>query len=232
MARTTCRTPAPPGTVELLPSGRWRAFYRRDGWKFAAPHTFDTRADGHAWIAAEIADRLRGTWRDPSARQTTLADYAHTWLSARPDLAPRTAAVYRHLIERWVLPRRGAGRGIELGARNLTDLTPTVVRAWYAALFTDTTANAERLRARPTPRRAGALERITMTFPTAVTPSPGARTLLDSGDIAEIARITPRMARRLLDERRLPTVKVGRHVRVWSDDLYAWLDQNTHPANP
>lgn len=122
MARTTCRTPAPPGTVELLPSGRWRAFYRRDGRKFAAPHTFDTRADGHAWIAAEIADRLRGTWRDPSARQTTLADYAHTWLSARPDLAPRTAAVYRHLIERWVLPRRGAGRGIELWTWQLGSL--------------------------------------------------------------------------------------------------------------
>jgi hypothetical protein len=54
--------------------------------------------------------------------------------------------------------------------------------------------------------------------------------LLDRQGVALYANVTPRMASRILNERRVPTVKIGRYVRVWSDDLDAWLTANTRPA--
>lgn len=142
------RTPAALGTVEQLPSGTWRAFYRVDGRRFSAPRPFPTKDDANAWLATERADRVRGTWRDPHAGQVTLAEYAATWLDARPDLAPRTHDLYRRTLNRWVLPRLGDGRGIELGPKLIGDLTTTLVRAWYAAMFTTARARASAQRTR------------------------------------------------------------------------------------
>lgn len=130
------RTPSPLGTVEQLPSGRWRAFYRRDGRKFTAPTTFDTRAAGDAWLAGEFADRSRGVWRDPEAGRIELGSFAREWLATRADLAPKTQAVYADSLATWIIPRIGAGdnsRGIELGTMHLGDITPAAVRTWYAA---------------------------------------------------------------------------------------------------
>lgn len=137
-ATPTRRTPGQLGTVEQLPSGRWRAFYRRDGRKFTAPHTFSTRAEGTAWLASEFADRTRGTWRDPAAGRITLDAYAADWLASRPDLAPRTLDTHARNVRRWISPRIGTGsgsRGVELGTMHVGDITPAVVRAWYAAII-------------------------------------------------------------------------------------------------
>lgn len=59
---------------------------------------------------------------------------------------------------------------------------------------------------------------------------PGERRLLTDLEIAAITGTSERFARRLKSERRLPTVKIGRYVRVWSDDLDAWLEENTRPG--
>lgn len=136
MARKTRKSSGSWGTVQQLPSGAWRAFYRKDGARFTAPFTFPTKDAAHTWLAAERADRARGTWHDPRQGQQTLSDYAHAWLDSRPDLSPRTRDLYRQSLNRWVLPRVGGTRGVELGALPLADLTPTVVRTWHAAVFT------------------------------------------------------------------------------------------------
>ena len=54
--------------------------------------------------------------------------------------------------------------------------------------------------------------------------------LLDDAEIARIARVTLRMAQRLIYERRVPIIKVGRYLRVRRSDLEAWLEANTQPA--
>lgn len=54
--------------------------------------------------------------------------------------------------------------------------------------------------------------------------------LLDDAEIARIARVTLRMAQRLIYERRVPVIKVGRYLRVRRSDLEAWLEANTQPA--
>ena len=58
---------------------------------------------------------------------------------------------------------------------------------------------------------------------------PGARAqrapLLDTDEVAVALRVTPRHVRRLVAERRIPFVKVGRFVRFDPGELDIWLDQ-------
>ena len=56
------------------------------------------------------------------------------------------------------------------------------------------------------------------------------RRLLNRKDITDTRGIPERFARRLLNERRLPVVKLGRRIFVWSHDLDAYLEANTLPV--
>jgi excisionase family DNA binding protein len=49
------------------------------------------------------------------------------------------------------------------------------------------------------------------------------RVLLDGAEVATVLRTTPRHVRRLVEERRIPFVKVGRFIRFDPDDVEAWL---------
>ncbi len=146
MPRITRRSPGSWGTVEHLPSGRYRAFYRRDGAKFNGPATFATKDDAHAWLASERTDRGRGTWKDPRAGKITLAEYAATWMDARPELTPRTRDLYLRSLDRWVLPRiaNSRGGGVGLGSVDIGDITQAMVRTWYANVFAASRASATR----------------------------------------------------------------------------------------
>jgi excisionase family DNA binding protein len=48
-------------------------------------------------------------------------------------------------------------------------------------------------------------------------------TLLDAIEVAEILKTTPRHVRRLVEERRIPFLKVGRFVRFDPTELELWL---------
>lgn len=58
----------------------------------------------------------------------------------------------------------------------------------------------------------------------------GSRRLLDVAETAALTGLPPRTVRRLFDERRVPLVKIGRRLFVWSDDLAAYLDASLTPA--
>lgn len=60
----------------------------------------------------------------------------------------------------------------------------------------------------------------------------GPNRLLSPEEIDQITGCGERMARRLIEKRRVPSVKIGRTVRVWSHDLAAYLDAQTRPAQP
>ncbi len=51
--------------------------------------------------------------------------------------------------------------------------------------------------------------------------------LLDVDQVAEILGTTPRFPRRLIEERRIEYVKVGRHVRIRASVLAAFIAANT-----
>jgi excisionase family DNA binding protein len=54
--------------------------------------------------------------------------------------------------------------------------------------------------------------------------------LLDGAEVAAVLSTTPRHIRRLVEERRIPFVKVGRFVRFVSEDIEAWVA--SHRINP
>ena len=61
--------------------------------------------------------------------------------------------------------------------------------------------------------------------PSVVPPSSQkSRSLLDVNDVAELLSVTPRFVRRLVSERRIPFVKVGKFVRFDPVELEMWLD--------
>ncbi|MGC3994790.1 MAG: tyrosine-type recombinase/integrase [Propionicimonas sp.] len=147
MARKTTRdrrSPSRLGTVEKLPSGRFRASYRRAGDKFTAPHTFDTQTAAEGWLATEQADRLRGVWHDPRQGRITLAEYLDEWLNSSRHLTPRTTALYRHAIDHWIAPPVGVSRAVELGRFALSDLSPATIRRWFNAVSDSARAAALR----------------------------------------------------------------------------------------
>jgi integrase len=120
------------GNVQQLASGRWRARYcLEDGTYRNAPRTFDGVRAAEAWLAAERGAILKGRDRDPEppGAHVTFAEYAEEWLAGR-DLKPRTAADYRRMLDRHLLPH--------LGRLALTDVTPRVVEQWHARLGTET----------------------------------------------------------------------------------------------
>jgi len=138
-------SPSALGTVELLPSGRYRAFYRINGTKFTAPCTFPDKRSADGWLATERADRLRGTWHDPRQGQTTLAEYLTAWLDSSRHLSQRTQELYAATARRWIIPPVGErGRPVELGRLTLAQLSPAIIRAWFAAVSDTARASAGR----------------------------------------------------------------------------------------
>jgi integrase len=115
------------GRVRRLPSGRWQARYAGpDGRDWPAPTTFASKADVERWLAAVETDLGRGQWLDPSAGQTTLAQWSKLWLTSRPDLKVRTRELYEWLLGKYILP--------SLGDVPLSKLTPSIVRSWHSEI--------------------------------------------------------------------------------------------------
>jgi integrase len=125
--------------VEPLPSGRYRARYTGpDLERHKGPVTFDTRMDAEAWLVAERALVVAGTWTPPAERiaaaraaqeqALTFGLYAEQWWAERT-LSPRTRATYRTLLDRFLIPA--------YGDRRLEAITPVDVRSWYARLGAD-----------------------------------------------------------------------------------------------
>ena len=117
------------GTVEKLPSGRYRAKYRApDGKRHNGPTTFQTKQDARAWLAMQHADIVRKQWSPPEtvpAVVVTFGAYAQRWLQHR-DLKPRTRAHYGSLLDNLILPT--------FAERPLKAITSESVRDWYALL--------------------------------------------------------------------------------------------------
>ncbi|RBY75803.1 site-specific integrase [Geodermatophilus sp. TF02-6] len=110
------------GSVDRLPSGRYRARYLApDGRRHAK--VFNAKADAWAWLASQQADLLRKSWRAPNAVHRTVGEYAEDYL-VRSDLREGTRVLYaglwrHHLAEPWSdVP--------------VDEVTPAAIRAWHA----------------------------------------------------------------------------------------------------
>ena len=63
-------------------------------------------------------------------------------------------------------------------------------------------------------------------------PVPRGRRLLDIDAVAEQLGTSVRHLRRLVQERRIPVVRVGRLIRFDPADLDAWLEEHRSSAEP
>jgi integrase len=122
------------GSVRHLPSGRWQARYRLpSGEMVSAPITFLTKGDAGRWLSSVETDRTRGLWLDPRAGRMRLEEYAKDWLKSRVRLAVRTREIYESQLRLHILPSLVDGVPA-LGRVALADLTPELIRLWYATL--------------------------------------------------------------------------------------------------
>lgn len=117
------------GSVEKLPSGRYRARYHNpDGSWTSAPTTFTGKAAAQAWLAraqVRLEQEAAGAPRPAPTSPVTLHDYGTAWLE-RANLRPTTRRTYT-----------GLWRTIDaaLGSRRLTDLTPHLVSEWHGTAY-------------------------------------------------------------------------------------------------
>jgi len=120
------------GTVRRLPSGRYQALYRApDGNRYSGPATYEYKADAEAYLATVQADLVRQTWKAPISSTETLGGYGRRWIDQRP--LKETSRI--RYLEDWsnhIEPR--------LGGLPLDQMTPEVVRNWYAELGSDLAA--------------------------------------------------------------------------------------------
>ncbi|MCG2798681.1 MAG: site-specific integrase [Cellulomonas sp.] len=115
------------GYLRRLPSKRYQASYLApDGVRYTAPHTFDTKQDAEAWLAAESRKISLDAWVPPAESRVvpvTFGEYAERWLKDRP-LKPRTAEHYRSLLDRQILPTFA-----DIAVKHIT---PAAVRRWHS----------------------------------------------------------------------------------------------------
>ena len=135
MARGQGRKNATPGTfgsVDKLPSGRYRAMYKGpDGRRHKAPLTFTAKQDARGWLALQQADIIKKSWMPPEAApkvEVTFEDYANNWLSGRMvkgrPLKARTRDHYRDLLDDRLFPTFGK---LPIGS-----ITSEDVEKWHA----------------------------------------------------------------------------------------------------
>lgn len=121
------------GTIRKRANGRWQAYYMGPDQAFhRAPSTFDAKVDAEAWLASERRLMQNDEWSPTKSRRAKVVrstemfgPYAEAWLEQR-ELKPRTRALYRRLLDRFILPA--------FGDVSLRDITPQVVRTWHSGL--------------------------------------------------------------------------------------------------
>lgn len=137
MARGEGRKAAKAGTfgsVDRLPSGRYRAMYRGpDGRRYKAPTTFTAQKAARSWLSLRQAEIITKAWMPPDAEpvakpaKITLRVYADAWLPKRKvkgqPLKVRTREHYRKLLDEHILPT--------LGGLPVASITRDDVEAWY-----------------------------------------------------------------------------------------------------
>lgn len=120
----------PFGSIEKLPSGRYRVRFRDPGGRrVAAEQTFASIGSARAYLATVEADILRRTYRAPRLVSETLAPFGARWIQSRPNLKDSTRHQYGIDFRLHIEPH--------LGHLLLDRIDPSTVREWHAELSAD-----------------------------------------------------------------------------------------------
>lgn len=117
----------PFGNVRALPSGRYQARFEDDrGDEHKAPHTFATKGEAAAWLAAQQTALGAGTYVDGRAGRVLVGDYLATWRAGLVGRRTSTTTRDAGYLERYLLPTFGH---VPLGK-----VDAPAVRRWVAEL--------------------------------------------------------------------------------------------------
>ncbi len=120
------------GTIEKLPSGNYRAYWRNEGKNVRAPHTFPNKRAAQDWLANQQAQFASGQItpdrpaQDAEKQLVTLNQWKEIWLErcqAEKTLTPKTIQTYKS----------GYKTHLEkpFGHRILSTITVDDIREWY-----------------------------------------------------------------------------------------------------
>ena len=96
------------GTIDQLPSGKWRARYTVNGRQRSAPKTFRLQKQAELWLAAKRLDIENKADIPGEQKNETVAVWAERWLSSKLNLKPKTKADYEMALRVHVLPKWGS----------------------------------------------------------------------------------------------------------------------------
>lgn len=130
------------GTVDQLPSGRYRARWRQAGKRVSAPTTFETEQKAWVYLGAKRAELDALPVLARGHRRVTFGDYAEQWLAHKSlDWAINTREKSRNVVRLYLIPT--------FGAMDLDEITVPDVKEWQAdmrqRLSQSTTAESYRI---------------------------------------------------------------------------------------
>lgn len=115
-------------SVRRLESGRYQARVWARGRQVAS-RTFDRKRDADAWDRAQRTALAAGTWTDPVAGQTTVAELAERFLATKAHRTPSYRESLESSVARHVVPA--------LGRRPISSVSPSDVDAWVSRMLRD-----------------------------------------------------------------------------------------------
>lgn len=110
--------------IQKRPNGRWRARYRDAAGKEHARH-FGRKVDAQRWLDEATAEMVSGTWVEAKARKITVDQWCDQWIRG---YGSRRASTVRQARTHLAQIRA------EFGAMLLSQVRPSLVRAWCARL--------------------------------------------------------------------------------------------------
>ena len=99
--------------------------------------TFRSRKDAERYERAQRTARDQGLWIDPRSGRVTLALWAAEWQRTVVHLRPTTQRIYDANLRNHIIT--------DLGDLELAKLSPSMLRAWLAALMTKTGSHGKEL---------------------------------------------------------------------------------------
>ncbi len=122
-------------------STTWLARWRDPDGK-QRKRSFPRRTDADRFLKGVEADKLRGTYVDPTAGRVTVGEWAEKWLDAQVQLKPSTRARYAGLLRVQVLP---TWQRVPLAAVSHADVVMWVQRLAASGLAPSTVRQAHRV---------------------------------------------------------------------------------------
>jgi hypothetical protein len=96
MPKVRQRRPKTTGTVDRLPSGRWRARLNAPDGARVSLGSFRTKTEAERALAVAVGEQTKNAWVNPRSGRLAFATYAESWIDHRSGLRPRTVELYEY----------------------------------------------------------------------------------------------------------------------------------------